>query len=101
MGVPKTLEDLQGMSREDLLELRGLIDAALIERELENRRTTPAREVVETRKAPGAVFRLELLRHPDNSTAGPYWFRYTLSEVDPPKVSSRYVGESLPGKRGS
>jgi hypothetical protein len=86
------------MSREDLLKLRGLIDAVLIERELESRRTMPAREVIESRMVPGAVLRLELLRYPDNSTAGPYWFRYTLSQADPPKVVGRYMGESLPGE---
>ena len=95
LGVSTKAEDFESMSREDLLELRGFIDALLIEQDLERRRTVPAREVIESRKRRGAVLRLELLRYPNGSTSGPHWFRYTY-RGDPPKLSARYLGESLP-----
>ena len=87
-------EDLGRMSKEELLELGSLVDTLLIEKELQSRRSTPEREAVETRRVSGALFRLELLRYPDGSTSGPYWFRYFFP--DRRQLSVRYLGESLP-----
>lgn len=89
--------DLERMSREELLGLRSQIDALLVQQELEGRRS-PSREVVETRRIPGAVLRLELLRRPDGSASGPHWFRYSF-RGEPPRISIRYLGESPPDEK--
>ena len=86
------------MSKEELLRLGGLVDSLLIEKELENRRSTPKREALQTRRVPGALLRLEVLRYPDGSTSGPYWFRYFFRDR---QLSVRYLGESLPDEETS
>lgn len=96
---PNNLEDLELMSKEELLKLGSLVDTLLVEKELENHRSTPARVALETRRLPGAVLRLELLRHPDGSSSGPYWFRYFFRGER--QLSVRYLGESLPDEEVS
>ncbi|WP_273847302.1 hypothetical protein [Rubrobacter calidifluminis] len=86
------VEDLQSMDSDELLYLRRQIDALLIERELREHRRFRDREVIETRRIPGAVLRRELLRHPDGSTSGPYWFRYFFQEDRTEEISVRYLG---------
>ncbi|MGI9050525.1 MAG: hypothetical protein ACR2GU_14325 [Rubrobacteraceae bacterium] len=40
---PNNLEDLELMSKEELLKLGSIVDTLLVEKELENHRSTPAR----------------------------------------------------------
>lgn len=95
------IEELGRMDRAELLQLRGEIDALLIEQDLQKRRRVPGREIIETRRVPGAVVRLELLKYPNGSTSGPHWFRYFFPG-DRLDVSVRYLGtgnDSFPRAR--
>lgn len=97
------IEDLQRMESDELLHLRQEIDALLIERELREHRRFRDREVLETRRLPGTVLSRELLKHPDGSTSGPYWFRYFFPE-ESREISVRYLGpdgEWIPASEGA
>ena len=98
-GLRSLLENLELMSKEELLTLGNFVDTLLIEKELENRRSMPEREALETRRLPGALLRLEVLRFPDGSTSGPYWSRYFFQ--DGRQLGVRYLGESLPDEEAS
>lgn len=90
------------MSKEGLFKFGNLVDTLLIEKEFENHRSTPAREALQTHRRPGTLLSLEILKYPDGSTSGPYWFHYFFRgdrRTSGRQLSVRYLGENLPGKR--
>jgi hypothetical protein len=98
-NLESLLEDLELMSKEELLTFGNLVDTLFIEKELENHRSTPAREALQTRRCPGTLLSLEILKYLDGSTSIPYWFRYFFRgdcRTSERQLSVRYLGENLP-----
>jgi hypothetical protein len=93
--------DLRSMTTDELRGLRDRVEAILAERELQQKKTSSTREIVETRPAPRGTLRREKVRCGKKSCKkckegpahGPYWYLFYYRNG---RLTSKYIGKELP-----